>query len=164
MNNIIEPDFGVRAFRGDKRKEYLQHLRNGMGRKQAARASGVGIRTVQRYVNQNPDWESERDEAESEAIELVENALFNTAVEGNVSAGIFFLTNRSPDRWTDKRRPNINLNAQAAIAIGDGEHEGVVGRMIARAEALLTEGEETDGERRSSNIRELGSGTGGDTN
>tara|TARA_Y100001951_G_C11269431_1_gene257737 strand:+ start:582 stop:1070 length:489 start_codon:yes stop_codon:yes gene_type:complete len=161
VGDILEPDFGSKAFRGDKRQAYLAHLRNGMGRKQAARASGVSIRTVQRFVNQNAEWEEDRDEAEAEAVEAVESALFDSATGGNVSAAIFFLTNRSPDRWVDKRRPNINIAAQAA-AISGGEHQGVIDRMTARAEAILGEGT-GNGKLGSDNVRELGDGAGDTT-
>jgi hypothetical protein len=162
VGDILEPDFGSKAFRGDKRQTYLAHIRNGMGRKQAARATGVSIRTVQRFVNQNPDWEEDRDEAEAEAVEQVESALFDSATNGNVSAAIFFLTNRSPDRWVDKRRPNINIAAQAA-AVAGGDNEGVIDRMIARAEVILGEGDQQDGELGSDTVRELGNGTGDQT-
>lgn len=32
----------------------------------------------------------------------VENALFKSAIEGNVTAQIFWLKNRRPDKWRDK--------------------------------------------------------------
>jgi hypothetical protein len=159
VGDVLEPEFGSKAFRGDKRQVYLAHLRNGMGRKQAARATGVGIRTVQRFVNQNTDWEEDRDEAEAEAVEAVESALFDSATNGNVSAAIFFLTNRSPDRWVDKRRPNISIATQA---VAGGENQGVIDRMIARAEVILGEGDH-DGLSGSNTVRELGNGPGDQT-
>ena len=33
----------------------------------------------------------------------VENALYKSAIDGNVSAMIFWLKNRRPDKWRDKR-------------------------------------------------------------
>lgn len=35
----------------------------------------------------------------------VENALYKSAVGGNVSAMIFWLKNRRPDKWKDKKEP-----------------------------------------------------------
>ncbi len=46
-------------------------------------------------------------EAESDAIGKVENALFEAAISGNVTAIQVYLYNRAPKRWTDKR--NIRL-------------------------------------------------------
>ena len=34
---------------------------------------------------------------------MVENALFKNAIEGNTTAQIFWLKNRRPDKWRDKR-------------------------------------------------------------
>ena len=35
----------------------------------------------------------------------VENALYKSAIAGNVSAMIFWLKNRRPDKWKDKKEP-----------------------------------------------------------
>ena len=35
----------------------------------------------------------------------VENALYKSAMSGNVSAMIFWLKNRRPDKWKDKKEP-----------------------------------------------------------
>lgn len=35
----------------------------------------------------------------------VENALYKSAIDGNVSAMIFWLKNRRPDKWKDKKEP-----------------------------------------------------------
>ena len=52
----------------------------------------------------------------------VENALFKSALEGNVTAQIFWLKNRKPDRWRDKQNQKIDLEAVKIIdSIGDGD-------------------------------------------
>lgn len=45
---------------------------------------------------------------EEDAIDKVENALFSAAVSGNITAQIFFLKNRRPDAWKDKRDTEIS--------------------------------------------------------
>ena len=47
----------------------------------------------------------------------IENALFKAAKEGNITAQIFWLKNRKPDKWREQRReqeqqetPIININ------------------------------------------------------
>ena len=47
----------------------------------------------------------------------IENALFKAAKEGNITAQIFWLKNRKPDKWREQRReqeqqetPVININ------------------------------------------------------
>lgn len=45
---------------------------------------------------------------EEDAIDKVENALFSAACSGNITAQIFFLKNRRPDAWKDKRDTEIS--------------------------------------------------------
>ena len=43
----------------------------------------------------------------------VENALYKAAINGNVTAMIFFLKNRRPDKWRDRKEANeIELQAK----------------------------------------------------
>lgn len=44
---------------------------------------------------------------EQDAIDLVENALFSAACSGNITAQIFFLKNKRPQDWKDKRDTEI---------------------------------------------------------
>lgn len=43
------------------------------------------------------------EKCEGKRIDVVEDSLFKSAIEGNVTAQMFFLMNRKPDRWQDKR-------------------------------------------------------------
>ncbi len=42
------------------------------------------------------------------SVDLVENALFSAAVSGNITAQIFFLKNKRPNDWKDKRDTEIS--------------------------------------------------------
>lgn len=88
-----------------RREEYLDLLRNGVRRGMAARQVGITSRTVQRWRIRHPKFGAKEIEAEMEANEQVEDALFQAASSGNTTAMIFYLTNREPDRWSDKRAP-----------------------------------------------------------
>lgn len=44
---------------------------------------------------------------ENRAVDNVENALYSAAMNGNITAQIFFLKNRRPDAWKDKRDTEI---------------------------------------------------------
>lgn len=88
-----------------RREEYLDLLRNGMGRQMAARQVGMTPRTPQRWRLRHPKFAQREAEAEMEAHEQVEDALFQAASSGNTTAMIFYLTNRAPERWADKRAP-----------------------------------------------------------
>jgi hypothetical protein len=46
-------------------------------------------------------------EGRSQGINQVTNALFDSATGGNVTAQIFFLKNRQPDKWRDRRETEV---------------------------------------------------------
>jgi len=104
--------FGVR-----KREAYLQLLREGSRRHAAARSIGVAPSTVSRFAREHADFALAIEEAEMEANQIVEDALFQAAASGNVIACQVWLYNRDPDRWMDMRR--IGVNAQVT---GEVEH------------------------------------------
>ena len=104
-----------------KRERYLQLLREGSRRQAAARAVAVDPSTVARYAREHADFARAIDEAEMEANEIVEDALFQAAASGNVIAMQVWLYNREPDRWMDMRR--IGLQAQVN---GEVEHRVTV--------------------------------------
>lgn len=104
-------------FGAAKREQYLQLLREGSRRHAAARAVNVDPSTVARYARENPDFARGIDEAEMEANQIVEDALFQAAASGNVIACQVWLYNREPDRWMDMRR--IGVQAQVS---GEIEH------------------------------------------
>lgn len=97
------PLAGSEKFDVTRREAYLQLLREGQRRCLAARMVGVHPWTVSQYRRRHPNWEKEAVLAEMEANEVVENALFLSAIQGNVSAAQFWLTNRDPDNWSDRK-------------------------------------------------------------
>lgn len=94
---------GAEKFDITRREAYLQLLREGQRRCASARAVGVHPWTVSNYGRRHPGWAREVTLAEMEANELVENALFKTATEGSVPAAQFWLVNRDPENWADKK-------------------------------------------------------------
>lgn len=97
-------------FNATKRAEYLNLLRQGHRRQRAARAIGVVPSTVARYAQQDPTFVEAVSLAEMEAHEAVEESLYNTALAGNTTAIIFYLTNRMPDEWRDRRNARVIVN------------------------------------------------------
>lgn len=81
----------VYEFTGPKREEFLQHLRQGM-RRGAASDIVFGTdnpnqrRKTRDYIAANSDFELAVMDAEIEATEHVEEALYQAAISGNVSA------------------------------------------------------------------------------
>lgn len=60
---------------------------------------------------------------EQDAIDLVENALFSAACSGNITAQIFFLKNKRPQDWKDKRDTEITGGSGKLSFEWDGKQD-----------------------------------------
>jgi len=60
-------------------------------------------------MNNNKKFAAEVAQAETDANELVEQAMFSSALKGNVTAQQVWLYNRDPDRWSDKRNSQLDI-------------------------------------------------------
>lgn len=75
-----------------------------MTNQQIADKIGVSCRTLYRWLQEDQRIADALRE-EKEFVDFkVENALYKTAMEGNVAAQIFWLKNRRPDRWREQPR------------------------------------------------------------
>lgn len=104
-------------FTDNKKKEYLELLRHGGRRYASAKAVGVTPQTVNAHVKDNPEFAKAVDEAEMEANEQVEDALFMTATSGNVTAMQVWLYNRAPERWADKRQSEHKISGKPTVRL-----------------------------------------------
>lgn len=64
---------------------------------------GVSVRTLFLWRANKPEFFQALKKAQNIADKIVEESLFRTAVEGNVTAQIFWLKNRQPEQWRDKQ-------------------------------------------------------------
>ncbi|MBU8921375.1 MAG: hypothetical protein KOO63_06100 [Bacteroidales bacterium] len=90
-----------------KKAEYLKHLSEGHQRGYAATLVGVHRSTISDCVKADKKFAEAVSYAEADAVAKVENALFEAANSGNVTAIQVYLYNRDPKRWADRR--NIHL-------------------------------------------------------
>lgn len=56
----------------------------------------------------------------------VENALYTAAIEGNVTAIIFWLKNRKPDKWRDMKNIDANIESIKKLDQILGDIDGVM--------------------------------------
>ena len=56
----------------------------------------------------------------------VENALFKAALEGNVTAIIFWLKNRKPDKWRDMKNIDANIESIKKLDQILGDIDGIM--------------------------------------
>lgn len=98
----------VGKFAPIKKRRYLELLTTGMSKGEAAKMVGVTLRTVEKHVKA---WPGFKDAIDLVGIDLngqVENAVFQAAKSGNVTAAIFWLLNRDADHWKDKRNIQVD--------------------------------------------------------
>lgn len=87
-----------------KKEKYLDLLREGGRRGASAKVVGVHRHTIANHMKKDKAFAKAVSEAEMEAHELIEDALFQAALAGNVTAQQVYLYNRMPDKWADRRR------------------------------------------------------------
>ncbi len=88
-----------------KQKEaIIQSLGAGAFITKAVEAAGVSHDTYYRWRREDPDFDKACETALASRVGRVEDALYAKAVSGNVTACIFWLCNRVPDRWQHVQR------------------------------------------------------------
>ena len=96
-----------------------------------ARILGVSERTINRWKRQHPEFAAALKAGKAVADAEVAEALHNKAVKGDMTAIGFWLRNRRPDLWRDRR------DASAAAEPESATGEDLPVREIAKAAALI---------------------------
>ncbi len=68
-----------------------------------AKALGIDRATVNRWKHTHPDFCNALKDAKSQVDAEVEDSLLKQAMNGNITAIIFWLKNRQQKRWRDRR-------------------------------------------------------------
>jgi len=88
-----------------KRVEELASL--GLSREQIAHNLGIATSTLYDKIKKLPEISEAIKRGKAKGIKQVSNALFENAMSGNTTAQIFFLKNRDPERWRDRRETEL---------------------------------------------------------
>lgn len=74
----------------------------------------MGISTTSLYVwkNKYPAFAKALEQGKDVVDRKVENALLKKALQGNVTAQIFWLKNRKPEEWRDRTEKNTAMDAE----------------------------------------------------
>jgi len=102
---------------GERRQVILELLSQGCRPMQAAKAVGVTSSTMRRHLNDDPDWREAVEQAQREAVELAEQALWKLAIGETTGVPQFealrlWLMNRAPDQWKDPRNIKLDVSGQ----------------------------------------------------
>lgn len=80
--------------------------RDGLTKEQIAHNIGIGRTTLFEWEQKEPNIANTLKKGKEVADYQVENALFKNALDGNVTAQIFWLKNRKKDQWREKIENN----------------------------------------------------------
>jgi transposase-like protein len=88
---------GIKRFK--KLRAIFKSLMAGVSIAQACKAANIDASTLWRWRKINTRVDNMVSSIIESRIQMVEDAQFKTAIEGNPTAQIFYLCNRAPDRW-----------------------------------------------------------------
>ncbi len=131
-----------------KKDEYLGLLRQGHTRGLAASLVGIHRATASIHMKKDTGFAEAVSEAESDAVGKVENALFEAAISGNVTAIQVYLYNRNPERWADRRSVRLAGEGGGPIEVKEIDAKSKIISIIAGISARIGEAESpqlTDG-------------------
>lgn len=82
--------------------------RDGLTDEQIAHNMGINVATLYRWKNEYSEIRDTLKKTKEVVDRQVENALFKKACEGDTTAMIFWLKNRRPNDWRDKRETALS--------------------------------------------------------
>lgn len=84
----------------------------GASDKEIAEAAGISVRTFYRWKQTHPEFWHTLKESKEMADDLMEDSLYELGMSGNVTAQIFWLKNRRPERWRDVQKIDLTANVK----------------------------------------------------
>lgn len=99
--------------RDPRAEAIIESLNNGSSIIAACKGAGIQPVTFWRWRKADPSLEDEAAVAVTSRVMIVEDALYNSAIKGNITAQMFFLMNRAPENWKDKRAvPTVGVGVR----------------------------------------------------
>lgn len=83
---------------------------DGYSSEQIATKMGIGKTTLYDWIKKDPNIANSLKIGKEQSVAMVENVLFQKATkEKDMTAIIFFLKNKAPNKWRDRQDQNINF-------------------------------------------------------
>ena len=99
-----EPKTGRKKFSQRRKNQFVKLLAEGLRRTAAAEQVGVAYSTIHRNLMRDETFAAAVDDAEMHIDDQVVDALFEAATSGNVPAATYWLNNRRPQEWGDRKK------------------------------------------------------------
>ncbi|MBA7702870.1 hypothetical protein ES703_111645 [subsurface metagenome] len=95
--------------RNRQKRAFLESLKSGVTIKEASDAAGIDRTTVWLWRKKWKGFDNKIFSIIDSRTQTVEDALYGSALKGNVTAQIFWLKNRAKDRWSDRTTHEVTL-------------------------------------------------------
>lgn len=133
----------------EKKEKFLDYLRTSPNVSQAAKSIGVSRQTIYNQRKEDKEFATAWDDAIGEALDNLESALFNRAINGvtndvfyegvpcgtkteySDAATMFLLKNRRPEVFSDKVRQEITGKDGGAIQLQNLSADELAARVVA---------------------------------
>lgn len=89
--------------------------RDGLTDEQIAQNCNINRQTLYDWKKKYPDISDTLKKGKEVVDYQVENALLKSALDGNITAQIFWLKNRKPDKWREKQQEPSNDNEKVVL-------------------------------------------------
>lgn len=84
-----------------------------------ARALGIGVSTLEKRLRESKEFKDALKRGKERGIREIENVLFQAARDGNMTACIFYLKNRCPERWSERSKVDLSASQPVSLKIVD---------------------------------------------
>jgi len=95
--------------RNRQKEALLESLRGGVSISEACKAVNLSRDTIWRWRKKWKGFDNKIFSIIDSRTQTVEDALYASALKGNVTAQIFWLKNRAKDRWSDRTTHEVTL-------------------------------------------------------
>jgi predicted transcriptional regulator len=92
-----------------------QMASRGLTNEQIACCLGVSETTVYKNKRNSPQFAQAIKNGQAKGVKDISNALFDKAAGGDTIAQIFYLKNRSPEEWKDRKEIKQEINQTVSI-------------------------------------------------
>lgn len=121
--------------RTEKLKAILKSLHKGASINSACQAANISVVSFWKWRKKNKKLDLLVKSIYDSRIQIVEDALYKGALEGNTTAQIFFLKNRAVDRWRDKQDVEHTGQGQNIVIIRP-ETKDVAGQVCVQPQEV----------------------------
>ena len=101
--------------RNRQKRAFLESLEKGVSIKEACDYAGVSRMTIWRWRKKYLGFNNKVLLIIDSRTQTVEDALYMNAVNGNITAQIFWLKNRAKERWSDRFEHSEELKGEITI-------------------------------------------------